>query len=125
MLFSLSLFLLFVENQTLKCPQYLFDASYLNIECHKLNETKSITWNEAEDFCASMNSNLVNTFLKNNRINVEISFETDRNQSVEKSFWIGLAKGTFTEEIWYWALLGPIPFNRKIFLMGSCRSRRI
>ena len=51
-----------VKNPKSLCPKYWSDATHVNMGCLLYNATTAMTWSEAQKFCHSENSHLVEIF---------------------------------------------------------------
>ena len=90
--------------QASKCPRGWFDATYLNMGCLSFNASQPMAWNEAEDFCKSVNnSHLVEIFnSEQQEFMVMKLYEFVELTGQENTWWIGLTDEG-SEGIWYWA----------------------
>ena len=72
-----------LENPKSICPKYWSDATHVNMGCILYNATTSMTWSDAQNFCHSQNSHLV-----------EIFSQEQQDYAVMKAFESELLTGT-------------------------------
>ena len=104
-LLILPLLFLIVESQSSKCPRYWFDASYWKLGCLSFNATQKMTWHEAQDFCMSMNSHLIEIFIQEQQdfiVMKSLEIQDLLGKQI-MHWWTGLTKIGSEEGIWYWA----------------------
>ena len=81
--------LLAIEN----CPNGWLDARILNMGCLNFNGTKSMAWNDAQDFCHSLNinSHLVEIFSEEQQQFMVIqALLYEEYSGKARNWWIGL-----------------------------------